>query len=155
MGKKGTMLSLDEDLVEQAKSLNINMSNVMNTTLQYLIEGSSLQPVRTDLLLTTQDIKRVRDAIDERVLELEGLKYRLEQLLLLETELSIRLAAADRDTALAKGFEQLRSMIVTRVSNDEILKSATVGDMNKLLNMVIDNEWLDSYRGSVMKNEQV
>ena len=150
--KKGTMLSLDVDIVDRAKALGINMSNVTNITLKYLVDGSSLQPIRTDLLLLQQDIARTRNELSLRSLEAQGLAARLEDLLTMEQNLAGMLRAADRDTELARSLEKLRSLIVTNIPLIEIIENKELIDrIEDLLMMEITLEWLGDFQSRVIK----
>ena len=151
--KKGTMLNLDAEMVEQAKLLGINMSNVMNVTLKYLLEGSSLQPTRTDLLLVEQDIARVRNELTLRNLEIHGLIARLERLLVEQSQLTSAVRDADKDTALAKVLEKIRSLMVTSVRSEEILeRKDLIGELESLLSMTVTYDWLETFKSRVMSN---
>lgn len=153
--KKGTMLNLDVSLVEQAKLLGINMSNVMNVTLKYLLEGSSLQPIRTDLMLVEQDIARVNNELSLRSLETQGLSARLEMLLAEQINLSSALVNAEKDTSLAKVLERIRSLMVTNVPLEEILeRHDLINELESLLSMKVTYEWLETFKIRVMKNDQ-
>jgi antitoxin component of RelBE/YafQ-DinJ toxin-antitoxin module len=151
--KKGTMLNLEVDLVEKAKELGINMSNVVNTTLRYLIEGGSLQPIRTDLLLVQQDIKRVNNEMSLRKLELEGLQNRLSELINEEKTLEFGLTQVERDTKIAKILEKLRSSILSGDLPETIITSPEVFTLGGLLQMEITKEWLMAFKERVMKHE--
>jgi len=149
------MLNLDVSLVEQAKLLGINMSNVMNVTLKYLLEGSSLQPIRTDLMLVEQDIARVNNELSLRSLETQGLSARLEMLLAEQINLSSALVNAEKDTSLAKVLERIRSLMVTNVPLEEILeRHDLINELESLLSMKVTYEWLETFKIRVMKNDQ-
>lgn len=123
--KKGTMLSLEKDLVETAKRLGLNMSQIMNATLKFVIENGTLQPVYTELFLVECDIERIESEIAKYGELVENLDNRREELVMIKADLEKQVQRALRDTEVAKLYQQLGDLCKAKRYNIEECWDAT------------------------------
>lgn len=120
--KKSTMVYLNRENVKQAKLLNLNISQIAGSALEYVLKHSEFQPVYTEIVLLQQDINRVKTDISMKKHEIGELESRLVQLEQRKNILDNQLSISQRDTRIAKLFAQLRDIAATYNYNiDKVL----------------------------------
>ena len=105
--RKGTMLSLKKDLVERAKIQGLNMSQIMNETLNHVLEHGTYQPVRTELFLCDLDIQRIENQILSYKEYLVEMQTQLEELIRDRINIEQMVRKADEDTDIAMLYQRL------------------------------------------------
>jgi len=109
--KKGTMLSLEITLVDRAKKLGLNMSQIMNETLRHIINTGAFQPVHTQLVLINADIERIDNEIKTYDELLENLKFRREELVTESNQLDGALSEDSTKTTEAQLYQRINDVV--------------------------------------------
>lgn len=109
--KKGTMLSLEVKLVDKAKKLGLNMSQIMNETLRHIIKTGAFQPVHTQLVLVNADIEKIDNEIKTNEELIENLKFRREELVSEATTLDEALGEDTSNTTVAQIYQRINDIV--------------------------------------------
>jgi len=123
--KRQTMLSLEENLVEQAKALRINMSHLMTETLRHVLDTRVFLPSRSELILTEAAIRKLSVLIPETENELLMMKSQLREMEASRAGIIDIIYQEGRDTNVAGLFQQLKDVIKAhKYDKDEAYKDS-------------------------------
>lgn len=108
--KKQTTLNLDIELIKKAKLLGLNMSQIMNETLMYVINTGTFQPLRVEVFLAEVKRGHLVELVASHKIDIKLIDSELIVLDDKIKKLNALLVEADRDTEIAGLFQQLHDL---------------------------------------------
>ena len=105
--KKQTTLSLEEALVEKAKRLGLNMSQITNEALRFIINTGNYQPLVIELSLVNMKIQQLETLRADIYQNIKQMDNMLGDLQVQKASITQLIMEAEKDTEMARLFQQL------------------------------------------------
>ena len=114
MGKRQTTINIDEVIIEKAKLMGVNMSQVASLALAHVLNTGTFQPLQVELTLVNMRIKDLEDLKTSYMTRSKELGVEIARLQSIKSRILLLIQEAEKDTEIAKLFQELLDICKAR-----------------------------------------
>jgi len=134
---------LEEHLVEKAKQLGLNISQIVNETLRFIINTGHYQPLIVELSLVEMKSKQLEELKVNAQQNIKQIDKLIDELRMQKSSILELITESEKDGEIAKLYQKLMELCKVHQYDPKLAWEDSIAIRDKLTELGIDYGYLD------------